>query len=316
MGCWNKTCGITNLPIMCGEETYVFLLERVNKIYDHCYSTNLYRPLLLPFVSTYDDYGGGEHSQGMAFTTIMEGMREHLVEMPQGKNEYHEIEVTRDAWCEELFFRAVHEHRLKINHHGDGVTDVEFVMMRKDVVDDLLASYEFEEYVGEGKGTQGWGRSYTSYRFVDLVESVPELLDATMQTMQEQNWKWPRLDMVVSKFQEREGKRNLAAKWLRSDLSYRYSGIVQVRDLIVSLLVKGERELARDLMIEHLKGMFVNTFMEMTRKSWIPGGHEGSQRQEYEPYRALMAAMNKVMAAHDAEYAEDDEEDEDEESDD
>jgi hypothetical protein len=29
MGCWNKTCGLTNLPIMCGEKTYVFVLERV-----------------------------------------------------------------------------------------------------------------------------------------------------------------------------------------------------------------------------------------------------------------------------------------------
>jgi hypothetical protein len=306
MGCWNKTCGLTNLPIMASEKTYVFLLERVNKVYDHCYATHLYRPLLLPFVSTYDDYGGGEQSQGVAFTTILAGMREHLVEMPQGDNEYHDVAVTRNAWCEELFFRAVHEHRLKINHPDDGVTDVEFVMMRKDVVDDLLDSYEFEEYVGEGKGTQGWRHSYTSYRFGDLVESVPELLDATMQLMQEQNWKWPRLDMVVSKFQEREGERNLAAKWLRSDLSYKYSGIVQVRDLIVSLLVKGERDLARDLMIEHLRGMFVNTFMEITRKSWIPGGHEGSQRQEYEPYCALITAMTRVMAARDAEYAEDD----------
>lgn len=28
MGSWNKTCGLTNLPIMCGEKTYVFVLER------------------------------------------------------------------------------------------------------------------------------------------------------------------------------------------------------------------------------------------------------------------------------------------------
>jgi len=52
--------------------------------------------------------------------------------------------------------------------------------------------------------------------------------------------------------------------------------------------------------------------MEITRKSWIPGSNEGSQSQEYEPYRVLMAAMNKVMAARDAEYGNEDcEEEED-----
>lgn len=74
----------------------------------------------------------------------------------------------------------------------------------------------------------------------------------------------------------------------------------------MELLMKGDRDLARDLMVEHLKGMFVNTFMEITRKSWIPGGQEGSQQQEYDPYRALMASMNKVMDARDSRYAAED----------
>jgi hypothetical protein len=60
MGCWNKTCGLSNLPILHGERTYVFVMEQVNSVGDHCYSTHLYRPVLLPFESTYNDYGGGE----------------------------------------------------------------------------------------------------------------------------------------------------------------------------------------------------------------------------------------------------------------
>ena len=302
MGSWNKTCGLTNLPIMSGEKTYVFILERVKEIHDHCYSTHLYRPLLLPFVSTYNDYGAGEDSEGGALPIIMDGLKQRLVEMPLGENKYHDIAVIRDAWSEDLFFESVHEHRLRVNSY-DGETEVEFVMMRKDVVDDLLDTYKFEEYLGEGKGTHGWKNSYELYGFADLVRDVEPLLDFLLIIMKEMDWKWPRLDRVVFAYQQKEGERNRAANWFRHDLGYRFSNIVEVRSHIIELLMKGERDLAQDLMIEHLRGMFVNTFMEMTRKSWIPGSQEGSQRQEYEPYRALMASMNRVMDARDAEYA-------------
>ena len=306
MGCWNKTCGLTNLPIMSGEDTYVFVLERAKEFHDHCYSTHLYRPLLLPFVSTYNNYGAGENSEGVALPVIMNALKTHLVEMPLGENKYHDIAVSRDAWNEDLFFESVHEHRLRVNYSHDGETEVEFVMMRKDVIDDLAESYEFEEYLGEGKGTCGYKNCYTRYRFVDVANDVDEFLDATLRIMKEKEWRWPRVDMIAFQYMEIEGGQNRVAKWLRHDSSYRFSNIVPAREYIMELLMKGDRDLARDLMVEHLKGMFVNTFMEITRKSWIPGGQEGSQQQEYDPYRALMASMNKVMDARDSRYAAED----------
>ena len=306
MGCWNKTCGLTNLPIICGEQTYVFVLERAKEIHDHCYSTHLYRPLLLPFVSTYNDYGGGEDSNGVAFAAIMDGIKKYLVEMPVGENQYHDIAISRDEWGEELFFDAVHEHRLRINYYHHGEVETDFVMMRKDVVDDLAESYEFEEYLGEGKGTCGYKNCYTRYRFVDVANDVDAFLDATLRIMKEQEWRWPRVDMIAYQFLESEGVQNRVAKWLRHDSSYRFSNIVPAREYIMELLMSGDRNAARELMIEHLKGMFVNTFMEMTRKSWIPGSQEGSQRQEYEPYRALMTSMKRTMDERDARYAAED----------
>jgi hypothetical protein len=306
MGCWNKTCGLTNLPIMAGDETYVFVLERVKEILDHCYSTHLYRPLLLPFVSTYDDYGGGEDSKGAAFTVVMDGIKEVLVEMPQGENQYHDIAVTRDEWGEQLFFESVHEKRLRVKHGYHGETEVTFVMMRKDVVDNLLDTYEFEEYVGENEGTHGYKNSYERYRFADLVAGVDPLLEAIGRIMKEDEWRWPRMDMAVSRYLAEPGVRNRTATWLRHDESYRYSSIVMVRSHIVELVAKGELATARELLIEHLKAMFVNTFMEITRKSWIPGSNEGSQQEDFKPYRALMASMNKAMAARDAKYGDED----------
>ena len=305
MGSWNKTCGLSNLPIMGGEDTYVFVLERVNTIDDHCYSAHLYRPLLLPFEITYNDYGGGENLGGAALPVIMKALETHLVEVPQGENEYHDIAVMRKDWSPELFFRAVREHRLQISHPLHGPTQIEFVMMRRDVLDDLIMNYEFEEYVGRGKGMSGHDNSYVRYTFGDVVADVEPLLAHMRRILQDEKWVFGRMHMVLHQLLEQEGVANRAAQWLRHDLGYRYSsGLLHIRDHILEVLMQAETLTACELMIGHLKGMFVDTFMESTRKSWIPGGQEGSQSQDYAPYRALMHSMNKVMEARDADWDE------------
>ena len=304
MGCWNKTCGLTNLPIMSGEDTYVFVLQRQNEIHSHCHATHLYQPLLLPFLSTYNDYGGGENSRGAAFPVVMEGIRQSLVELPQGENPYHDIPISRDQWDEEMFFESVHEHRLKIKRGGE--SELTFVMMRRDAVNDLFDSYEFEEYVGENKGTVGYKNSYIRYKMPDVISDIDAFFDAMVRIQQERHRAWPSMDMLASSYLnqlQETGGLNRAAQWCRHGDGYRHCNVVPVNELILELLLSGDRAQARALMVEHLRAKFVDTFMSMTRKSWIPGGHEGSQGQEFEPYRALISTMNKIMDTRDAEWA-------------
>ena len=62
MGCWNETCGITNLPIRVGDEIVVFILRQLGRAScgeTYCYNDN-YAPICLPFIAEYDDYGGFE----------------------------------------------------------------------------------------------------------------------------------------------------------------------------------------------------------------------------------------------------------------
>lgn len=302
MGSWNKTCGLTNLPIMDGDSAYVFILARVKDIHDHCYSTHLYKPLLFPFYSTYNDYGSGEDSSGIAFPIIMDAIKEKLVEMPVGKNPYHDIAVTRESWDEELFFDAVHEGRLKVSYGKE--EDLNIVMMRKDVVDDLMETYSFQEYVGDGKGNSGSTNSYYTYKFQDIIAGIDQLFDSMLEVIKIKSWAWPNFEMVVSRCTDGFVEpNNVTASWLWTDLGYRGCNIVRPRDLVLENLIAGNRDSAHDILVEHLKGIFVNYMMEMTRKSWIPGGHEGSQRQDFEPYRALIASMEKAMKARDDEWA-------------
>jgi hypothetical protein len=71
MGCWNKTCAMSNLHINAGDPVYVFLIEQQSSKTNHCESTHLYSPILVPFYSRYDDYGKGENNTGATLPVII-----------------------------------------------------------------------------------------------------------------------------------------------------------------------------------------------------------------------------------------------------
>ena len=300
MGCWNKTCGLSNLHIYAGTPVYVFVLEE-KRDDSNCYTTSLFSPLLLPFDSEYNDYGGGENSSGIAFDLIMQALKDQLVEMPLGENEYHDIAVSKDKFDEELFFEAVHENRLFIqDRYSKGKTAVTFTMFRKDIVDSILASRVIEDYVGDGKGTGGWGNNYVYYKFADIAASVRPLLEKMVADTQGQH---EYLRAFVVDTLHRYRKEFPAASWLNND-TYRYSRLVDVRSLIGAAIEKATPEAldkAEALAIEHLKGLFIDGFMHATRKTWIPGGHEGSQSAAAGAHRLL---ANTILAALDKEKAE------------
>ena len=317
MGCWNKTCGLSNLHITAGDDVYVFVLEENTDKTDRCYSTAFWKPLLLPFMSKYNDYGGGEESSGPGFQIIMDGVAKELVEMELGENEYHDIPVKKEGFGEEQFFEAVHEGRLfKIGRHYNSLETfnvvIDFVMMRKDIVDHILENRTIEQYVGEGKGTGGYSNCYIYYKFEDILKDIPEFMDklALVANPAAMDSKDPELVEAIMELRFMRGlgifdysHPNKVSKWLSGD-GYRYSSIVRIQDAVVSLLKDGNRAEAELLVIDLLKGAFINSFMESTRKNWAPGGHEGSQSQEVKEYKLLMSAMTSALDADDAYWKE------------
>lgn len=301
MGCWNKTCGLSNLHIYAGTPVYVFVLEDATTRKDHCYTTSLFKPLLLPFTSEYNDYGGGENSSGVGFELIMNSIKSQLVEMPLGDNEYHDIAVTKEDFNEKLFFDAVHEDRLFVKTgYRDEQAMVTFTMFRKDIVDAILDQREIEEYVGDGKGTCGWGKNYVRFKFDDIAASVRPLLEQL--SLDFSNLGDSRFYIVDAIDKYRSKYR--AARWLSMGDNYRYSHLVNVRSLISSGIQRATPDAldrAEQLAIEYLKGVFIDSFMEDTRKTWIPGGHEGSQSADIDAHRLL---ANTVIAALDREHEE------------
>lgn len=302
MGCWNKTCGLSNLHITAGTPVYVFVLEK-NESYDHCYSTSLFRPLLLPFESTYDDYGGGKDSHGIALGMIMAGLTKNLVEMEVGENQYHDIEVKKEGFTPEKFFEAVHEDRLSIKGpFSSEPTQIYFTMFRKDIVDHILENRRIQDYVGEGKGTCGWDNNYVKYKFADIVADIRPLLNEAKEKIakakEDENDTLANY-MLYDGFEGLfpYGHPNKVAKWLRGD-SYRYSRIVDMKTVIRRGLEVGTETASENLakvLEEHLKAIYIDGFMHAARKTWIPGGHEGSQSSSGGALRLLANATIEVL---------------------
>lgn len=301
MGSWNKTCGLSNLHITAGTPVYVFVLERA-KSYDHCYSTSLFSPLLLPFEADYDDYGGGENCGGVALPFVMKGLKDHLVEMELGDNQYHDIAVKKDNFDDKLFFEAVHEDRMQIQgRYGKEPTQVYFTMMRKDIVDDILENRVLEHYVGNGKGTCGWGNNYVRYKFSDVVASIRPLLEKMIADSEGKSEHMRAFMMdTVHKYRD----DFYAAMYLNGD-GYRYSRIVDMKEMVSRAIEIGTVESINKieaLLVEHIKGVFIDSFMHDARKTWIPGGHEGSQSSSGGALRLLAKATITVLDKERAEW--------------
>lgn len=318
MGCWNKTCGLSKLHIYAGDPVYVFVLEE-NLDHDRCYSTAFWSPVLTPFESVYNDYGGGEKSGGVWFESIMEGIRRKLIEREVGENSCHDIAVKREGFGEEQFFESVHEGRLLTDNWRGKPRHVDFVMFRKDVVDDVLANLELNRYVGDGKGNRPneEGNNYTYYRFADVLADVPEFMDKLQETLNDRMSSLEINETTASSMTEQqrlEYKTFLVAHMLHRDLGSifdwrstnkaswylhrdgsRFSSLVDSTGAICTTLARGDREGATSLLIELLRGSFISGVLDLVRGVWMPGGHEGSQATESVGYRALTAAINRAL---------------------
>jgi hypothetical protein len=314
MGCWNKTCGLTNLHIRGGEDVYVFILEQLSDSHRHnkCYTTAFYKPLLLPFTSKYDDYGGGSSSTGVSFQLIMEALKDNLQEIPLGDNKYHDIEVSKEKWGEDLFFEAVHENRLQLT---SGL-NIDFVMFRKDAVDRILDEWYIDEYVGDGNGTSGWDNAYIRYTFKDIVDGVPAVISSISKNLKTTT----QLDKLISEHPElssvrstmygsdsmlfTEDTKTYTAKFVQGYWSgqYRYSRIVNVPTQLCGFIINNQLSEAAELLTSYVMGITLDMFMHDVRKVWIPGAHEGSQSDEQTGYRLLIEAMEYVLDNEEDEY--------------
>lgn len=289
------------------------VLEKNTDETDRCYSTSFWKPVQLPFYSVYADYGRGDKDSGAALPFVLDGIKKNLKEFELGKNEFHDIEVTKDKFDIDLFYEAAHESRLFKEHYGGhDSTMLDYVMLRKDIVDDILVNYAREVYVGDGKGDCGYNNNYTILNFTSIIADLPDYM-AEMAKMfvapENESEDEAAIRMIEAKmFRGLElfdyGHPNLVNQWVRGD-GYRFSNVVRAAEIVFDLMKEGKVKEATEVMVDLLKFKYIDCFMEMTRRNWAPGGHEGSQGNEHHGYRVMAEATLRALARERTKYLED-----------
>ena len=297
MGCWNKTCGLTRLHITMGEPVYVFALEKADA-HERCYSTAFWKPCLVPWEAEYNDYGGGENDHGIGIKYVMNGVRKTLVELEVGENPYHDIAVKREGFGLEQFYEAVHEGRLLSKSLMRKETEVDFVMMKKSVVDDLLNTWEIKDCRLDKNNEL----EYYSYGYDDLLDDIPVYLKEIKQHLDsDDNLTLMRL------YSDGRDRNNTETKFIKEhvgDIMHRFSNFVDVRNQVIKLVENDKQDEAAELLKYFLKGSMLNIFFEMARINWAPGGHEGSQSTELDAHETLVDVIKEAIVRERAEAEE------------
>lgn len=131
MGCWNETCGITQMPICAGDPVRMFLIVESEHWHEAAlhYSTDLWKPFGLPLKGTYDEYGGIENIEEDALSDLLlESLKEILVEVPNRMGDVFKREEL--DWQTALNF---------LTDEGLKVTDPHHVSFIGKKLDELLA---------------------------------------------------------------------------------------------------------------------------------------------------------------------------------
>lgn len=296
MGCWNKTCGLSRLPIYSGEAVYVFPILANLHNSGRCYTTALYTPILLPFEADYNDYGGGCNDRGVALSHIMSALRKHLVEVPQETNDYYDFSITKDAFTLATFYQAVGEGKLYIKHSlGTNHFPVDYVMIKQNVAHHILNTWTQRAYVkSEDDKTQ---HVWVQYTFQDVLADVDVFLKMLhTKIKKEGDGGYNQLQSMMDLMEmDHTSLASHKAQWYlyQSSLSPN-RWVLSIADLIRRALVRDNYDEARELLVCNLTGLFIDAFYRATRNVWVPGCHEGSQNGVTEAYKVLGDVLSSV----------------------
>lgn len=330
MGSWNGTCGLTNLPILYGEDVYVFPIVE-NQGSSFCHSNALYRPTAIPFRAVYNDYGGCADSHGAGIDIIMGWICENLVEMEVGENQFHDIAVKKKLFNSNTFFDACHEKRLKFvnpmkHFYPDRpYNNVLFAMIRKDVVDRLWDEWVFDmfkpygiKHIPEEVETSEYYLKNMSY--AKFAEYIPDYMEYYNNLSLKSN---NNMSSSIQKAFEDSVKNGMITeeeyqKYVNEDRFFNgnsdhllssifnhifcsgysdggFSRIENLKENIIHEYMNGDKELAFGLLQECLIGYMINDFMNHTRKVWLPVMHQGDQSECYDEHTLLNNVTNDII---------------------
>lgn len=291
MGCWNHTCALSNLPVFHGDEVCVFLLEQVPHDQGHnlVRSTSMWRPGFIHFTGKYNDYGAVEQCEGLLLPTLIESIKERLVEVEQGENDDWQPALKKENLTIETLFEADLTGCLAVRSRvSNNPVVVRHIVILKSVLDKLLQHYT----------TAMFGKVVT---YSQAIESGNQYVKQIVKNLvsAKENSNSP-IDHLPSVQRIRIHERTLFTSLLEYD-EIRFSSItspsIVLDDCAHEMFVCSSQEqyteaftrlneTVRQICVSYILSLWMND----ARKAWHPQIGQGSQNENTEAQR-LMATI-------------------------
>lgn len=282
MGCWNGTCGLSQLPILAGDDVWGFLIgvkwHRYSDSGDqsgYCYPTDIGFPMSLPIYGKYNDYGGMEE--------IKESYNTKIIMETYGED-YNNIKDFINDCVERDEFFLFDDY---IDKYGVGL-----FMVHANLIGDLKTvnrSYEKDTVYNIAKKD---GKMF--------FEEAPLLVDKPGSFVSSMNHKYRFCEfesigcnskykinnnMFVHAFSKFGIGNCLVDTW------------EPYRTFIIEFIKNNEcsSTIANEIIEDVANLKVVEDAMHGLRKSWIPQSGKGSQSQEFELYWKLTTAMRRYI---------------------
>lgn len=320
MGCWNGTCGISQIAIRAGEPTIGFLMVRNPgdkwSANGHCYTTEYWCPLSLHIKGTYNDYGGLEDvdENDWSVEVAHKYIIENMIERDEGENKYHDIAVKKDDLGWENLSEAMHEDRIELEF-ADGFMkeyypnttglQVGLMMVHKKVFDAIIeqgidywgGAITMDSLMKDGKDIVAYFRENDRTINGAVTDSEKALAEILMDH---------GMDMVCRD----DHDNHLRQITISSEGANFNAGKVYLRYLSEKVY-EGYTDEQLDVIIKKLSEFYIfQSAMSMMRKTWMPQAGSGGQSDEPELYTAVNKTVDGIIAERAAERAEWENEDE------
>ena len=130
MGCWNETCGLTNLPIFYGEKTCAVIIEELRPYNKSCLSAENWCPIGPAIWGNYSGYGyiediPDEEEVKNFYRQVMEKNGAKFVDKSMNACTFDHLGI---------FFRYVQEGEIYCIHDGT-IHHLQVVLFSKDAVE-------------------------------------------------------------------------------------------------------------------------------------------------------------------------------------
>lgn len=167
MGSWNETCMVSHLPVTCGDEVAMTVVTR-NDAGEWYQPNSLYYISPFMFYGEYNDYGTSENCHGIGLQIAATEFRKFKTPIDENLSPDQIVEkIAR----EELMFNDVKTFRSSLMGMAEVDRHARLGFIRKDVLDRILADYEWKETFYEQDADNSYIYKTINYQY--YLDCIP-----------------------------------------------------------------------------------------------------------------------------------------------